>query len=316
MTGEKKMIRAEGPLSGHLVMLITAVIWGTTFIATKILLQDFAPIEILFFRFIMGFAALWLICPHRLRIIEKKQELVFMGAGLTGITLYYLLENIALTYTMASNVGVAVSVSPFFTVILTYFFLRDEKLHWNFFIGFLFALAGIILINFNGSTRFHLNPMGDWLAVAAAFVWAVYAILTKKISGYGYSSIQSTRHVFFYGLVFMIPALFLFDFHWDLARFQQPVYLFNIIFLGLGASAACFVTWNFAVRCLGAVKTTIYIYLIPVVTVIASVLVLHETITGLACLGTLLTLAGLFISESDKLFHRKSAQKRKIKAEE
>lgn len=95
----------------------------------------------------------------------------------------------------------------------------------------------------------------------------------------------------------MIPALFLFDFKLDLSRFVNPVYLLNILFLGLGASAICFVTWNFAVKVLGAVKTSIYIYLVPVITVAASVLIIHEPFTWITGTGTVLTLAGLFISE-------------------
>ena len=95
----------------------------------------------------------------------------------------------------------------------------------------------------------------------------------------------------------MIPTLFMFDFHLELSRFTNPVYLFNIIFLGLGASALCFVSWNLAVKVLGAVKTSIYIYMVPVITVVTSTLILHEQITALSIIGTLLTLAGLFLSE-------------------
>lgn len=104
---------------GHIAALITIVIWGTTFISTKILLVDFQPVEILFIRFIMGFLALFLVCPRRLRGTDLKQEFTLAGAGLCGICLYYLLENIALTYTLAQNVGVIISVAPFFTAILS-----------------------------------------------------------------------------------------------------------------------------------------------------------------------------------------------------
>ena len=94
----------------------------------------------------------------------------------------HLLENIALTYTMASNVGAIISVAPFFTAILSRLFLKSEgKLRANFFIGFVVAMAGVALISFNGS-RMELNPMGDLLAVLAAFVWACYSILTRKNS--------------------------------------------------------------------------------------------------------------------------------------
>ena len=281
----------------HLCALLTIIIWGTTFISTKILLVDFQPVEILFFRFVMGLLALLIIYPHRLKTTTKRQELTFALAGLCGICLYYLLENIALTYTMASNVGVIISVAPFFTAIMSHLFLKEEgKLRANFFIGFVVAMIGIFLISFNGS-KLELNPVGDLLALLAAFVWACYSILTKKISSYGYHTILTTRRVFFYGILFMIPTLFMFDFHLELSRFTNPVYLFNIIFLGLGASALCFVSWNLAVKVLGAVKTSIYIYMVPVITVVTSTLILHEQITALSIIGTLLTLAGLFLSE-------------------
>ena len=79
--------------AGHGAALLTIIIWGTTFISTKILLVDFQPVEILFFRFIMGFLALILVCPRRMKGTSFKQELTFAGAGLCGICLYYLLEN-------------------------------------------------------------------------------------------------------------------------------------------------------------------------------------------------------------------------------
>ena len=283
--------------AGHLCALLTIIIWGTTFISTKILLVDFQPVEILFFRFVMGLLALLIIYPHRLKTTTKRQELTFALSGLCGICLYYLLENIALTYTMASNVGVIISVAPFFTATMSHLFLKEEgKLRANFFIGFVVAMIGIFLISFNGS-KLELNPVGDLLALLAAFVWACYSILTKKISSYGYHTILTTRRVFFYGILFMIPTLFMFDFHLELSRFTNPVYLFNIIFLGLGASALCFVSWNLAVKVLGAVKTSIYIYMVPVITVVTSTLILYEQITALSIIGTLLTLAGLFLSE-------------------
>lgn len=285
------------PAAGHLAALLTIMIWGTTFISTKVLLTGFLPVEILFFRFVMGLFALLAVCPRRLKGTTARQELAFAAAGLCGVCLYYLLENIALTYTMASNVGVIISVAPFFTALLSHLFLhQDEKLRPGFFLGFAVAMAGIILISFNGSSL-QFGPTGDLLALLAAFLWACYSILTKKISSYGYPTILTTRRIFFYGILFMVPALFFFDFQWDLTRFANPVYLLNILFLGLGASALCFVTWNFAVKRLGAVRTSIYIYMVPVITLIASVLILHEPFTWMTGAGMFLTLAGLLLSE-------------------
>jgi Permeases of the drug/metabolite transporter (DMT) superfamily len=287
----------KSKIIGHLAAVFTIIIWGTTFISTKILLEGFLPVEILFFRFVIGYTALLLLYPKKLKVTNRKHEPVFVFAGLCGICLYYLLENIALTFTFASNVGVIMSTAPFFTAILSHlFFISEEKLRLRFFIGFVCAMVGIIFISYNGM-KFTLDPLGDFLALSAALVWACYSLLVRKISKMGYPVFLSTRRTFFYGLIFMIPAAWFSDFRLDLFRFTHSIYLFNMIFLGLGASAFCFVTWNFAVRELGTVKTSVYIYLVPVITVFTSALVLKERLTALMGIGAALTLAGLILSE-------------------
>ena len=158
------------------------------------------------------------VYPKRLKLRDKKQEIIFAAAGLCGICLYYLLENIALTYTMASNVGVIISVAPFFTAVLSHLFMKtEEKLKVQFFVGFSVAMIGVCLISFNGS-KLNLNPIGDILAIAAAFVWAVYSLLTRKISSFGYHTIQTTRRIFVYGIIFMLPFLIIFDFNLNVQK--------------------------------------------------------------------------------------------------
>jgi len=285
--------------TGHLAAIVTVFVWGTTFISTKILLEGFQPVEILFFRFILGFMTLLIARPRRLRLTDKKQEIYYALAGICGVSLYFLLENIALTYTSASNVGVIVSMAPFFTALFSRMFLKEERLSINFFIGFVVAIVGISLISFQG-TRLELNPKGDLLALGAAVLWACYSILTRKIGEFGYHTVLNTRRIFFYGIIFMIPAVIFMDFRLDLQRFYNPLYLGNILFLGLGASALCFGTWNFTVKLLGVMRTSVYIYLIPVITVITSVLILNETVTVLSAVGIAFTLSGLFLSERRK----------------
>lgn len=286
--------------AGHGAALLTILIWGTTFISTKVLLTSFQPVEILFLRFVLGFLALCLIYPRRLQLGERRQELWFAAAGLCGVTLYYLLENIALTYTLASNVGVLVSVSPVFTALFSHFLLRREKLRPSFFAGLAVALAGVVLLSYNGSAVLKLDPRGDVLALLAAAIWSAYSLITRHISSFGYSVVQTTRRIFAYGLVFMLPALLIFGFRPSLEAVLEPVNLLNLVYLGLGACALCFVTWNFAVGKLGAVKTSTYIYLVPVVTLATSALVLGEPVTPLSAVGAALTVAGLALSEHKK----------------
>ena len=283
--------------AAHLTALATILIWGTTYISTKVLLRDFTPIEILFLRFILGLGVLSLV-RQKLPFRNWREERLYLGAGLTGVTLYFLLENIALTLTSASNVGVLVTVAPFFTALLSYLFLREEHLEARFFLGFVLALTGVALLSYSGCVTLKLNPLGDLLALSAALVWAVYSVLMKKIGRLGHPMIACTRRTFFYGLLFMVPALFILDFSPAWEKLGEPVNLLNFLFLGIGASALCFASWNWAVKILGAVRTSVYIYLVPAVTVATAVVVLDERITVPAACGMALALAGLALSET------------------
>ena len=142
--------------------------------------------------------------------------------------------------------------------------------------------------------------IGVALALAAAGTWAVYSIVTKKLSTFGYDSILVTRRTFAWGLAFMLPALPLLGFSPDWGSLAAPEMWGNLVFLGLGASALCFVTWNMAVKELGPVKTSLYIYLVPALTVLASAAVLGDPLTPPVVAGVLLTIAGLFLSERGK----------------
>ncbi|NUE67572.1 DMT family transporter [Snodgrassella sp. ESL0253] len=290
---------------GHLIALITIFIWGTTYISTKVLLTDFKPIEILFFRFVLGYFTLWILSPRLFAWQGIRQELMFLAAGFCGVTSYFLCENIALTYTTASNVGVIASLAPVFTAILAIFFLKAEIPPVRFYIGCLLAIFGVALISFNGRFVLSLNLLGDLLAVVACLFWAGYSILTKKSSNYDYNIILLTRRFFFYGLILMLPALYIFDFEWGLSRFAKLTNVFNILFLGLGASAICFASWNYAFKLVGAVKISIYIYLVPIITIVTAMLILKESFTWIAAVGTLLTLSGVLLSEGKIRVKRK-----------
>lgn len=281
---------------GHIAALFTILVWGTTFVSTKVLLQDFTPIEILFIRFVMGLVSLFIIAPKVLGWMGWRHERLFMLAGLFGVTLYYLLENIALTETLATNVGVIVSVSPFFTALLERIVNKGNKLSIQFIIGFVVAMIGIGFISFS-ETGLHFSFSGDTLALLAAGVWACYSVCMTRIALLGLSTIKATRRVFEYGILFMIPVLPLLGFAPEASAFCNPINVGNLVFLGLGASAACFVTWNFSVKRLGAVSTSVYVYLIPVITAVASWLILSEQLTPLAWFGVALTLIGLGVSQ-------------------
>lgn len=290
-------------VKGHLSASLTVMIWALTFISTKVLLKDFLPIEILFIRFLIGFLVLTVVSRRRLSFNGWSKEKYSMIAGLFGVFLYYYLENVALTYTLAMNVGIIGSVSPFMTALISRFVLKQGTIPKIFVLGFICSMIGISLISLSGTLN--VDPIGDGLALIATVCWASYSLIVKKISTFGEGTIAATQRIFFYGLLFMLPVLFLSIDSFDVSRFAQLGNLSNLLFLGAGASALCFVTWNFSVKTLGAVRATVYIYTIPMLTTIASVTILGETITIKTVFGILLTLTGLILSELPNLLRQR-----------
>lgn len=286
-----------GAAAGHLAAALTILVWSVTYISMKVLLEAYQPIEILFTRFFIGFCVLSLVCRSRIRFRPFREERLFMAAGFCGVTLYFLFENMALVYSQASNVGMIVAAAPMLTAIAARIFLREERIGVFFWVGFVCAMAGIALISFSGAAELSLNPLGDLLAFLGALSWAFYSVFTKKLAAFRETAAEETRHIFFYGLIFMIPAMRAMDFRPGLERLADPVNLFNILFLGVLASALCFATWGFAVHRIGAVRTAAYIYAGPVLTVACAAAVLGERITAASAAGMALTMTGLFISQ-------------------
>lgn len=305
-------MRNSQSLSGHLAALFTITVWGVTFISIKVLLEPFSPVEIMFYRLVLAVLALNLVSRPaftrpRFDHAFWRDEWKLMAAGLCGVTLYFLFQNLALSYTLAANVSVLVSVAPLLTALASRAFL-GQRLKANFVLGFSIAIAGIALIAFNGSLALKLNPLGDLLSILAALSWAFYSVLIKKISAQGADVLVTTRKVFGYGLLFMLPALPLFEFRFGLERLLDLSNLLHLAFLGLGGSALCFFTWNYAVHHLGPVQTSVYIYLVPLVTIVTSALVLGERISLVAGIGIALILIGMGISEWEKRINRRSTR--------
>ncbi|MBR3617219.1 MAG: DMT family transporter [Acholeplasmatales bacterium] len=280
----------------HIFALFCVLVWGTTFISTKFLLNSFHPVVILLYRLIICVTLLFIIHPRIFKTFSFKHELLFIGAGASGVTFYFLFENMALSYTTASDVGIIVSAAPFFTLIFCTLFLKTDRITIWFIIGFILAMSGIILISINGSSNLNANPIGYLLALIAMVMWGFYSVFVKKIGDLGYKGIGSTRKIMYYGLIFLVPFFFIFRCNFNFSAFNDYRNILNILFLGILASTMCFVLWNYSLRNIGAVKTSVYIYLSPVVTVIASAIFLKEQITIFVIIGMVLAISGLIIS--------------------
>ena len=256
--------------------LAAVVLWGTTFVSTKTLLgHGLTPADIMFYRFLQAYIIMWFFSPHFHWPKNLKDELLFIGAGICGGSLYFLTENSALKLTLASNVALLVGTAPILTVLLSRFLLKTGRLRHNLIIGSLVALFGVACVVYNGSVILQIHPVGDLLSLTAAVTWALYNIFLKKLDG-KYDTLYITRKIFFYGVLTLSPVFLIRPLTTDIALLTQPAVLGNLLFLGLVASLFCYVIWNRAVKQLGTIATSNYIYIVPLVTMLSSALILKE----------------------------------------
>ncbi len=273
-------------------------IWGTTFVSTKVLIQNgLSPAEIFTYRFLLAYVVIWFFAPRKLFADSVKDELLMAAVGFTGGSLYFITENTALETTLASNVSLLVCTAPIWTALLSRIFVpHEERLGSRLWFGTLAALAGCALVVFNGSFVLQLNPLGDALSIAAALSWAVYSVLMRGL-GRRYGVMFITRKVFFWGLATLLPFLLLPGTDYNPAALVRPEVWSNLLFLGFVASFVCFAVWNRVMKEIGVVASSNYIYLNPVFTMAAAALVLDERITWIAVCGLLLIAAGLWLAE-------------------
>lgn len=278
--------------------LAAVVLWGTTFVSTKTLLgHGLTPADIMFYRFLQAYIIMWFFSPHFHWPKNLKDELLFIGVGICGGSLYFLTENSALKLTLASNVALLVGTAPILTVLLSRFLLKTGRLRHNLIIGSLVALFGVACVVYNGSVILQIHPVGDLLSLTAAVTWALYNIFLKKLDG-KYDTLYITRKIFFYGVLTLSPVFLIRPLTTDIALLTQPAVLGNLLFLGLVASLFCYVIWNRAVKQLGTIATSNYIYIVPLVTMLSSALILKEQITPMALTGAVLILGGVYVAEN------------------
>ena len=291
----------------HLLTLAVVAVWGVTFVSTKVLIgAGMHPVAIFFVRFMLAYAGIWLYIalshqPAKLWY-GWKEELVFLLLGVSGGSLYFLTENLALAYTQATNVAFLVCSAPLFTAIFTLIYRRFGKgrfvdglepvrLGWPLVGGTVLALAGMAMVVFDGA-RLQLSARGDLLAIAAALCWAVYSLFMSQMTR-DHGTVTATRKVFFYGLLTILPFLGGYKDSFAPTILGQTAVWFNLLFLGLVASLLCFILWNLAMDKLGNVTTTNYVYLNPVFTLLSAMALLGERMTLLAGIGCAAILAGV-----------------------
>ena len=281
----------------HLVAFLTVAIWGPPFVSTKLLMiNGLSPAQIFTLRFAMAYVLMFCFNHRRLFADSWRDEGLMVLLGITGGSLYFLSENEAMNYTTATNTSLIVCSCPLFATLLVRLVYRSSRIHIMQLTGSLLAFMGMIIVVLNGRFVLHLSPVGDALAFTACICWAFYSLLMKTMTD-KYSAAFITRKVFFYGVLTIIPYYILVPGVPSMAVLTQPVVVGNLLFLGCLASMICFLTWNWCISKLGAVKATNWVYFNPITTMIFASWVLGEKITIYFLIGAVCILTGMYMAD-------------------
>lgn len=288
----------------HLLGLLTACIWGSTFVASKVLLNaGLTPAEIMCLRFVLAWLLMLPWCHKHLipsikgskaqRIRSWKDEGLFLLLGLSGGSLYFLSENTAVDISSAtSTVALLVCTTPIVTALMNRCLHRDEHLSSRFLGGSMVALAGVSLVVFNGVFVLDDDPLVILLSIGASVMWGIYSLIIRVVEK-RYSSAVITRKVFFWGIVTMLPICTTHQTNWALLTHTSVMGW--LLFLGLIASLGCFLVWNIVLRRIGIIAAGNYLYFNPVTSLFVAYWVLDERITWLAIVGCVLTVTGVYL---------------------
>ena len=271
---------------------VCVIIWGVTFIYSKELMAFLSPLQLMGARFLIAFIVLAAIHPKW--SFDLRTEWVFVLMALFGNLIYYITENMALTYTYTSEVCILTSTTSMMSLILMHVVFKDHisRMQTG---GFMLSLVGVILVAFNGAVVLNLDPMGDALALMSAFSWALYGIMLRLYNK-NTDGMVLTRKMMFYGFLMTVPLIAIEGHSFDASFLLEPNSIFGMFFLGVLGSCLCFILWNRSVRELGVVKSNIFIYAMPVVTLIAGHIAFDESITLMAVVGTVMVITGMLMA--------------------
>lgn len=270
--------------------------WGVSFVSTKAVLGKLDPYSLLVVRFGIGviFLLLLLLLQRNRLLVSIKYIPHLLILGVLGVFVHQVLQATALLTISASSAGWLISFSPVFTFILSILFLH-EKISFAKASGIIFAIIGVLLITTarNGeSIQVTLN-IGFLLMMLSTLNWAVYSILLKSLA-IPYPPLLVTFYMSLMGLLLTTPFLIR-NKGWESLSLLTQQEWAHLLFLGIFVSGIAYWYWAKALEVLEATRVSMFLYLEPITTLIAAVLLLHEKISIISIAGGIIIIIGVII---------------------
>lgn len=286
---------ASGRIAGIAAAMGAVVIWGLTFVPSKVAMAEMGPFTLAVLRFGIALAVLLplLARGERGTDLRRLPRGTLALLGFTGVALYFALQNLGLARTSATDAGLISGSVPAVTAALSAIVL-GERLGPLRILGISGSVAGVAVMVLGSASAGGGSLEGDLLLLGAPFAWAAYTLLNKRTGG-TVSEMMLLVSTMAFGVIFLLPPAAL---EVAVAGFG-PVSMggwLSVLFLGLGGSAASFFLWNAALRRLDAAEASTYINLVPLVTVVSAALMLGERLTLPQVAGGALVILGVYLA--------------------
>lgn len=280
----------------YIPALFTVTIWGSTFVASKYVISaGISPVLLMTIRFALAYFILLLFCREKMFFYNKTTELKIFFVAISGGSLYFLLEYLALQHTSAVNVGLITATVPIISCCIDNI-LKHQKPSKLFIIGSLIAFFGVLLLVTDGKMLIDIFPLGDLLAIGSTLMWAIYTIILSRIDK-SIPEVVIERKMMLYSLITILPFSIFFFSPSDISLLSLSHILIPILYLSCIASAFCLWLWNISINTIGVVHTNNFLYLLPVISLLTSAIFIDAEISGITIISTLLILIGIILAD-------------------
>ena len=283
----------------YLTLILTTLFWGGTFIAGRVLADSVAPADAAFMRFVLAavtLAVLTRMIDGRLRLPPRDQLVSLLLLGLTGVFCYNICFFSGLRYIEAGRASLIIALNPM-AITVGAVFLFGERLSLLQCAGLLISLFGAFLVISNGNPAILISGGIGWGEIAilgCVISWAAYSLIGRNVLK-SMSPLSAVFYSALFGALMLFPATLVGEAPLQIHTYSSADWI-SLLFLGILGTAAGFSLYYQAIRAIGSARSSVFINLVPLFSILLAWIFLGETINFSVLGGGIILMSGVYLT--------------------